>query len=261
MRRPGEGVRGDSTPKAFHRGFLGPRGRERDRVWQGIVGVASHTRGMGTDGPVVPGWVVPTQRQVWDLYWLAFGVHLATRDEESGAQRPGGVFVTVLWVVGASGIPGPITGRSERPVTKTVARAEFFAAAAAVQAAVGRVTVSDRIPLADVCAGLGVAYWPVLEDGCVERVRGVGAALAWLGAGQDGRTYGAPLPIPARNTDGSIPTVEQLYERAVTGAPFRYEPEERVELRRRLSAEVDGYRRSAELIAQTQRRWVAGMSV
>jgi len=130
-----------------------------------------------------------------------------------------------------------------------------------VQAAVGRVAVSDRIPLADVCAGLGVTYWPVLEDGGGERARGVGAALAWLGAGQEGRTYAAPLPIPIRNADGSIPTVEQLYERAVTGAPFRYEPEERVELRRRLSAEVDGYRRSAELIAATQRRWVAGMSV
>jgi hypothetical protein len=215
---------------------------------------------MATGGCVVPGWVVPSQRQVWDLYWLSLGVHMATRNEEPAPQRPGGVLVAVLWVVGAPGIPGPITARAERPVTQPIAQSELFAAAAAAQAAVGVIAAPDRIPLAGICAGLGVAYWPVIEDGRVERAQGVGHALGWLGAGQPGRQYAAPLPIPVRNADGSIPTVEELYEQAVRGVGVGCEPEQRAELRRRLAADVMAYQRSAELITVTQRRWVTGVS-
>jgi hypothetical protein len=65
---------------------------------------------------VVPAWVVPVERQVWDLYWLAFGVHMATRDEVPAPQRPGVVFVTVFGADREMDMPDRRCGQRLAPV-------------------------------------------------------------------------------------------------------------------------------------------------
>ena len=43
---------------------------------------------------------------------------------------------------------------------------------------------------------------------------------------------GPRLPVPARNSDGTVVTADQIVERAVAAEPYRYRlPEQQIELR------------------------------
>ena len=73
--------------------------------------------------------------------------------------------------LGKWGCAGPVTGRTEKPVTEALARAEIWAAIA--------MSDGERPNLQQICADLGVEYWPPLavEQGWAE---GVWLALRWL---------------------------------------------------------------------------------
>ncbi|MCA1835821.1 MAG: hypothetical protein LC721_05635, partial [Actinobacteria bacterium] len=72
---------------------------------------------------LIPTWVVPAPTEIIDLHWLAYRVHSGT-----GSARCAGINAALAWVGG--GPAGPITGRTEKPVTEALARAEMWAAMA-----------------------------------------------------------------------------------------------------------------------------------
>jgi hypothetical protein len=55
----------------------------------------------------------------------------------------------------------------------------------------------------------------------------------WLSdPGLGGRGATPPIPVPARNADGSLATADHLYADAMTGEPWRYQVmEQKAELR------------------------------
>lgn len=181
--------------------------------------------------------MVPVAADVEDLHWLAYRVH-----SDTGSLRCAGIAGALAWVGG--GQPGPVTGRTEKPVTEALARAEMWSA----------IAISDAgtpPPLESICADLGVEYWPAQP---VERewANGVWLALHWL-LGEDGAD--PPMTLPVRGSDGAVLSADQLYEQALACAPLQYEtPEQRRSLReqtRRLARES---RQVAELIEDTKRR-------
>lgn len=185
-------------------------------------------------------WVVPSARQVSDLRWLAGRAWL-----EQGSPWVGGVIAAAGWVDDHRYGPGPITGRTEKPVTRTLAEAECWAALAA-----GDEPGGASFPLESVCAELGVDYWPPKFRNRVY-VDGAWRTLRWL-LGAEGQA--APLRLPVRDADGSVPTAEQLYAQAVERDPFLAgSPEQRQALRSRVDAEAHRSRALAELIEQVER--------
>lgn len=73
--------------------------------------------GMGGWKPVEPGWTAPPVRELADLMWLAYGEYT-----ESGSAWAGGVVATGAWVRG--GRAGPVTERTDAPVTRPLAETE-----------------------------------------------------------------------------------------------------------------------------------------
>jgi hypothetical protein len=108
-----------------------------------------------------------------------------------------------------------------------------------------------RPNLEQICADLGVEYWPPLA---VERgwAEGVWLALRWL-LGEQGAD--APMTLPQRSPDGALLTADDLYERALARAPSQYDSREQ---RQALHAQVlQTARKSyavADLIEDTKRR-------
>ncbi len=185
---------------------------------------------------VIPEWVVPTPMEVIDLHWLAYRVH-----SDTGSARCAGISGSLAWVGGDPA--GPATGRTEKPVTAAIARAEMWAAIA-----VGNDAPPD---LERLCADQGVEYWPPLP---VERGWADGAwlALRWL-LGEDGAD--APMTLPRRSTDGAVLTADELYEWELAHAPFRYEaPEQRQALRAEIKRIARESHAVADLIEDTKRR-------
>lgn len=179
---------------------------------------------------------MPALVEVIDLHWLAYRVH-----SDTGSARCAGISGALAWVSG--GAAGPVTGRTEKPVTEALARAEMWAA----------IDMSDdaRPNLEQICADLGVEYWPPLA---VERgwAEGVWLALRWL-LGEQGAD--APMTLPQRSPDGALLTADDLYERALARAPSQYDSREQ---RQALHAQVlQTARKSyavADLIEDTKRR-------
>jgi hypothetical protein len=185
---------------------------------------------------VTPEWVVPAPMEVIDVHWLAYRVH-----SDTGSARCAGISGALAWVGG--GPAGPVTGRTEKPVTEALARAEMWAA----------IVVGNDAPpdLERLCADLGVEYWPSLP---VERgwADGVWLALRWL-LGEDGAD--APMTLPRRRLDGAVLTADELYEQELACAPSRYESREQ---RQALHAEIRRIAGKshavADLIEDTKRR-------
>jgi hypothetical protein len=186
---------------------------------------------------VTPAWVVPAAVQVADLHWLAYRVHLDT-----GSSRCAGIGGALAWVGG--GEVGPITGRSERPVTEALARAEMWCAVSISHP--GTPPELERI-----CAELGVAYRPPLA---VTRGWADGAwlALQWL-LGVNGA--GPPMTLPRRGPDGAVLSADELFQQELARAPHEYEPAQRREaLRAETRQAARRFREIAELIEDTKRR-------
>jgi hypothetical protein len=193
----------------------------------------------GMDVPAVPAWVVVSPVQVDDLYWLAYSMY-----ESRAAPGLVGIGGAVVWVWSGDG-PAPVTGRTDAPVTRGLARAEMWAAIAAYG--------SDDPPAprpGALCDVFGVPYLPPLK---VDRIlaSGVLQTLAWM-LGEKGQD--PPLMLPFRDAAGRPLTVGQLFTRLIRVAPGRYErPEQRRELER-LGLQSQ---ETADLIADTKHRVVA----
>lgn len=186
---------------------------------------------------VTPAWVVPAAAEVADLHWLAYRVHLDT-----GSLRCAGIGAALAWVGG--GEVGPITGRSEKPVTEALARAEMWCAVSVSHT--GTPPELERI-----CVELGVAYRAPLA---VARgwADGVWVALQWL-LGVDGA--GAPMMLPRRGRDGAVLSADELFEQELARAPREYDTVQRREaLRAETRRAARTFREIAELIEDTKRR-------
>jgi hypothetical protein len=186
----------------------------------------------------IPAWVTPPVGQVEDLYWLAHRYYL---DQHS--TRAGGVGAALDWIL--KGRVAPITERREQPVTRNLAEAEMTAALATTGGA-------DWVlfPLDLVYTELGVAYQPpVVVD--PQWSDGVWRALRWLLGVAD---QAAPLQLPRRHLDGTIPTSDELYQQALAHRPYPVRlPEERRELRLQAETDVCRYHRLAADIDETRR--------
>lgn len=197
--------------------------------------------------PVEPDWAVPASTAIVDLMWLSYGSWA-----DSGSQRVAGIMATTVWVRG--GRSSPITERADTVVTRALAEAEWWAAIE-VDTDSGRA----RPPVEIECARLGVDYRPPLA---CDRMwtRGVYVTLRWLlGVGGLDGPAAAPMPVPVRRLDGSIPTVRELYDKAMAATPECFGgPEQRAELRARVEVDVARSWRLDAQIAQVQQRLASG---
>jgi hypothetical protein len=186
----------------------------------------------------IPAWVTPPVAAVEDLYWLAHRYYI---DQHS--TRAGGIGATLDWIL--KGRVAPITERREQPVAKNLAEAEMTAALATTDGADWAM-----FPLDLVYTQLGVAYHPpVVVDPAWSD--GVWRGLRWLLGVAD---QAAPLQLPLRRPDGTIPTTEELYQQAMTRLPYSVRlPEQRRELRLRVETDVCRYHRLADDIDETRR--------
>lgn len=204
-----------------------------------LSGVARILAVMGSWAPVVPGWIVPLGSQVVDLMWLSYATWVDARSPWAG-----GVMSTAAWVRG--GRQAPVTGRAESPVTRELAQAELWATLVVATAGPGM----PAFPAESLCAPLSVSYVPPTP---VDRkwAQGVASTLRWLLGTRSaaGTVAAAPLPLPVRRADGSIPTAEELYASMVAAACVPMLPEQRQELRSRVVLDVA---RSHRLDAEIQ---------
>jgi hypothetical protein len=191
---------------------------------------------------VVPAWVAPPAVEVEDLFWAAQALR---EDPASGRITARGA--AVAWVCG--GVAGPVTGRTETPVTWGLASAEMWAA----------LVVCDRSappPRENVCAGWGVHYLPPVASVGLGVGDGVARALGWL-LGAQGLSE-RPMLLPRRRPDGRVLTAEELYADALAKAPDRYGlRERRLELWDRAQHEAGFSAALADLIEDTKRRAAA----
>lgn len=146
-------------------------------------------------------------------------------------RRPwaAGVATAVAWVRG--GRVGPITERTEQPVTRDIADAERWAAAAARDPfgtlPLNTIYAQLRVTPADPKPGLDVNY-------------SVGAwrALRWLLGIED---QDAPLPVPRRHDDGHLFTGDDLYTEITRGDDSHLSPERRQEIRQHANFQAAQY--------------------
>jgi hypothetical protein len=202
----------------------------------GSVRILDAMTGMG----VVPAWVVPPAVEVDDLFWMARALR---KDPASGRIPARGA--AVAWVCG--GAVGPVTGRTETPVTRGLASAEMWAALVVCAR-------STPPPGEDVCAGWGVQYLPPMTTVGLDVGDGVARTLGWL----LGTHFERPARLPSRNAAGRVLTAEELYADAVAEAPDRYRfREHRLGLWDRVQHEAGFSAALADLIEVTKRRAAA----
>ncbi|MBP2369908.1 hypothetical protein [Pseudonocardia parietis] len=187
-----------------------------------------------TSTPTQPPWAVPGRAEISDLHWLAYANVLEGRD-----PLPRGIVAALEWVRGER--DGPLTGRSEQPVTAALARAEMWAAAEIVHP-------DAPVPTRTLVDELGVAYRRPLPI-APHAAEGVRLTLRWLLGDIDA----SPLDLPARCTDGNLAEVHVLVQAAMTAAPHRsWGPEERHAARAEAQATVERSRRLLDRIAEIQ---------
>lgn len=186
--------------------------------------------------PRTPDWVTPPASQIADEHWLAYAMLTQHR-----LPWAAGVACSIAWVRG--GRVGPITERTEQPVTRAVAEAESYVA----------MDASDPIggmPLDLVYRQLDVTPYPPKPDTNVKYALGAWRSLRWLLGDPD---QGPPIPVPRRHPDGRLYTAEELYAEVIRDDDGRLSPEQRAT--KRLQAERDAakYRHYSDQIAQVQR--------
>jgi len=157
---------------------------------------------------VVPEWVLPPAQQVMDYFRIAYAIFGKTRSPLTGGHA-----AAMNWVTG--GQRGPVTGRTEQPVTRNLADAEQTVA----------MTVAYEMPPMpeSMWVALGVEPRAAATDDR-EWANGVNGALGWL----LGRRSEPVLHLPRRLPDGSTPSADQLYAEMLGARPYGYEfPEQR----------------------------------
>lgn len=180
-----------------------------------------------------PNWVVPAPIAVRDLTLLAGHLY---HDKPTDALH--GVTVALAWVLGDG--HGPITGRTEQPVTRNLAEGEWTA---------GITADGPIFDLGPDYARLGVANVPTRPHAsgyCV----GVSRTLRWL-LDRPEKECKPPLTVPRRHADGRPFTVDDLYAEAMAQplAKFRYDlVEDRDKLYWQCHADAAKYHRLAEWI-------------
>jgi hypothetical protein len=176
----------------------------------------------------VPPWAVPTCAEISDLHWLAYAD--AVQDRSPHAR---GVVAALEWVRGER--DGPLTGRSERPVTAELAQAEMWAAHEIVQP-------DAPLPARTLAGELGVAHRRPLPI-APHAAEGVRLALRWL----LGDVAEPPLDLPVRGTE------RELVDAAMAAAPHKFwGPEERHATRAEARAALERSRRLLDRIAAIQ---------
>lgn len=186
--------------------------------------------------PTEPAWAAPSRHEIADLHWLAY----RTR-RDSGGPWFAGVTLTLAWARG--GRAAPITGRSAGLVTREIATYEGWAATAAATPNIA------PPPLRSIAADLDVELLhPQPVD--PELAEGAWRTIRWL-LGEPGQR--APIPLPVRRADGSVPTAHELYDLAIAAAPERFvEAEQRADLSRRCQDTAHRYQQIAAVIADTR---------
>ena len=148
----------------------------------------------------VPEWVRPAAVAVADFHWLAHRKYLLS-ERKHVVREAEGMTCAVTWLWGAIR-SGPATARTEYPVTRPVALAETWAAAAICDGG----GTTERT-LRGTCETLGVAYWPPDFDRLTrDHGWGIYTALSWFTGSLDGWQGGrrAPLELPVRGNNGSV---------------------------------------------------------
>jgi len=189
--------------------------------------------------PQTPPWVTPPPEQIDDAHWLTYRAF-----RETGRESIGGAAAAIAWVRG--GRNGPITERDEQPVTLHLARAEMWAADAAMEGP------HFDIPLGQLYDTLGVAPW-LPTDVSPAWATGVRGTLLWL---TDPRGNGIlpPMPVPIRGPTGDPLTSDELYDIGIRRQPNRYWlPEQRAELRHTADRLAAQYREMVDIIDDTKR--------
>jgi hypothetical protein len=161
-----------------------------------------------------------------DLMWLAYGSWVKSRSHSAG-----GAMATTAWVRG--GRPAPVTERVDAPVTRALAQAESYVAQLVVDQRHG----PPYFPAEALTESLSVPY---VRPTAVDATWASGAmhTLRWLLGHRDGKGPApAPMHVPVRRPDGSIPTVEERYQDALSAGVINPLPEQRRDLR--LQAEVE----------------------
>jgi hypothetical protein len=171
----------------------------------------------------LPAWVSPFAAEVRDLQWLAYR-------EWTERQSPwiAGVIATAAWVSGEG--RSPLNDDGKQPVTKALAFMELEHAESVDDAEVipdeqvGDVELHSLEPVAIEVGKVWIVPPPPprirfdeddeLGELVMSRAFGAGVrrTLGWL-LGVGGEF--APLPVPVRDEDGTIPTVEEHYETIV----------------------------------------------
>ena len=174
----------------------------------GVVDSAVHTRVMDGWQPVTPRWVRPSTFEVSDLHALAYGAFADIR-----SPRTAGMVAALSWVRG--GRDAPVTGRTEQPVTRAMAKFERWAA----QAVAGEDGPLPPPPLHAFAESLRV---PFLAPRPVGRgwAEGVWPVLSWLD-GTTGREE-CPLPLPRRSPDGRLWGEQEMREQLINDHPQRW---------------------------------------
>ena len=116
---------------------------------------------------VVPEWVVPPAQQVMDYFRIAYAIFGETRSPLTGGHA-----AAMNWVTG--GQRGPVTERTEQPVTRNLADAEQTVA----------MTVAYEMP------PMPESMWTAL--GVEPRSRSVAAGASWSGCWS---TWSAAGPV------------------------------------------------------------------
>ncbi|HEX4252666.1 MAG TPA: hypothetical protein VH008_32690 [Pseudonocardia sp.] len=188
--------------------------------------------------PVNPEWVQPSTFEVSDLHALAYRVFNETR-----SPRTAGMVAVLSWVRG--GRDAPVTGRTERPVTRAAARYEQWAARAVADEGTGQ----PEAPLESLARSLRVQYLPPRPVGRAW-AEGVWPVLSWLD-GATGRQ--APLPLPRRSPDGKLWGRDEMRERLITDNPQRWlDPATRRHVEVEAAEQALRNQDLANLIAQTR---------
>lgn len=190
----------------------------------------------------VPAWVVPSPERVMEMQEVVFQRYTDTQLEwVRGAAN------VLLWVLWGS-LRGPVTGRPEQPVTAEMAEAEWWVAAAVVEP-----PGIPALALEEICAQLGVAYFPP-GVGCTRSVaRGVWPMLGWLLGMEEA---GSPDGLPSVwRRQGRTPSAEELYDKEIAVGQDRYRlPEAQIALWRRVRRDAARYRRVVARIEDAKRR-------
>ncbi|MGH3525759.1 MAG: hypothetical protein ACRDQ6_00410 [Pseudonocardiaceae bacterium] len=185
----------------------------------------------GTWMPHTPDWITPSGWEVADAHLLSYGMIRTTRQ-----PWVVGVPAALSWVRG--GRVGPVTERTEQPVTRDLADAERWAAEAARDP-------NDPPPLAAICEQLGVALAFPKPDTHPGYAVGVWRALRWVLGVPD---QACPVAVPRRHPDGRLFTADDLYREATHGKMDRLSPEQRAQIRLRAEVDAIQYERYEEQI-------------